>query len=88
MKRTASAIVFGAGLAVVWLLPLFRMRTLLWQAVWACLILVLAGGGWVIYRSNVETERGLQKVSNILLGFVIVQMVIAAFIVFEAAKKR
>ncbi len=85
MKRSIALLI---GIAVVWMLPLFRMRTLLWQAVWACLMLVLAGGGWLIYRSDTETERGLQKVSNILLGFVIVQMVVIAFVVFEAAKKR
>lgn len=85
MKRSVALLI---GIAVVWMLPLFGMRTLLWQAVWACLMLVLAGGGWLIYRSDTETERGLQKVSNILLGFVIVQMVVVAFIVFEAAKKR
>ena len=85
MKRSVALLI---GIAVVWMLPLFRMRTLLWQAAWACLMLALAGGGWLIYRSDPETERGFQKVSNVLLGFVIVQMVVVAFIVFEAAKKR
>ena len=80
---------WGWGIFVlVWTLPLFGIWSLIWRAVWVSLIPIVGAAAWLVYRSNPKTERGLERLSNVLLGFVIVQILVVAFIVFEAAQKR
>lgn len=61
------------------------MHGALWRALWFCLALIYVGTYWLMSKSDVDTEGGLQKVSNLLLGLVWVQVAVVIFIAFEAS---
>ncbi len=70
-----------------WLLAFPRKETQIWQAVWVGLAIIYGGAYYLVSRSNTDTDRGLQKVSSILLSLVGLQIAVAILIGFEAAKK-
>jgi hypothetical protein len=70
-----------------WVLAFPRAATLDWKAVWVRLAIIYGGAYYLLSRSDTQTERGLQKASSILIGLVGVQIAVAIFMAFEAAKK-
>jgi len=73
---------------VVWIWIFFQMGSPLFKAVWACLVIFNVGAYWLASRSNIDTERGLQRVSSLLIGLIYVQIAVAIFIAVEAAGKK
>ena len=73
---------------VLWIVLLFEMHSPLWQALWFCLAVIYVGAFWLLSRSDIDTEAGLERASNVLLGLVCVQIAFVIFIAFQASGKK
>jgi uncharacterized membrane protein YedE/YeeE len=73
---------------IFWILGLFDMHAPLWKALWCCLAVIYVGAFWLVSRGDIDTETGLQRVSNVLLGLLAVQIAVMFFIAFRAAGTR
>jgi hypothetical protein len=88
-KTRLRWITLGLVLCVQWIAPFFVLHAPLWKAFWFCLVVVYAGGFWLIFRSDIDTESGLERATNVLLGFVLFQIAVVVFlVVFRSALTR
>jgi heme A synthase len=70
-------------------LGLLDMHGRLWIAFWLCLAVFYVVAFLALSKgSDIDTETGLQRVTNVILGFLVVQIAVAFFIAFQAASKR
>lgn len=80
---------WGIGVWVLlWISGFFQMGPPLWKILWALLGVINLGAYWFVSGENIDTERGLQKVSQVLIGFIYVQIAVAVFLAIEATGKR
>jgi hypothetical protein len=88
-KNKTRRIRLGLLLCVQWIAPFFVLRAPLWKAFWICLVVVYAGATWLLFRSDIDTESGLARAMNVLLGVVVFQIVAMVFlVVFQSALTR
>jgi len=82
-----SRLRWSLGLLLVpWIIPFFLLHSPLWKSVWLCMLAVYAGAFWLIRRSDIDTETGLHRASNVLFGIVLFQIVVVVFlVVFRSA---
>jgi hypothetical protein len=74
---------------IFWILGLFDMHGLPWIAMWLSLAVIYGGALWILSRGcDIDTETGLERVSNVMLGFIVVQIAVVLFIAFQAAGTR
>jgi hypothetical protein len=79
----------AATTLVSWFFPLLHMHEPLWKALWFCLLVIYVGAFWVLSRgSDIDTEAGLKRATNVMLGLMVVQIAVMFFIAFQAAGAR
>jgi hypothetical protein len=65
------------------------MHGSLWRVAWLCLGAIYVGALWLLSKgSDIDTEAGLYRVSNVMLGFIVVQIAAVLFLAFQAAGTR
>jgi len=73
----------------VWIWGFLDMHGRLWRGAWLCLAAIYLGALWLLSKgSDIDTEAGLQRVSNVMLGFIVVQIVVVFFVAFQSAGTR
>ena len=61
----------------------------LWRAAWLCLGAIYVGAFWILSKgSDIDTEAGLYRVSNVMLGFRVVQTAVVFFLAFQLGGTR
>jgi hypothetical protein len=85
--KNKTRLLIGAWL-VPWIVGLWDMHTPLWRALWFCLAVIHVGAYRLLYRTDIDTEAGLERVSTVLLGLVCLQIAAVIFIAFQAAGKN
>jgi len=71
---------------LLWVLAFVGMKTLLWEVVWVALAIIYVGAYYRLQRTNIETEVGLQKASNVLIALVGVQIAVLIFAIAFARR--
>jgi hypothetical protein len=85
--KNKTRLLIGVWL-VPWIVGLLDMHTPLWRALWFCLAVIYVGAYRLLYRSDIDTEAGLKRVSHLILGFVCLQIAFVIFIAFQAGGKK
>jgi len=62
------------------------MKTVLWEAVWVGLAVIYVGAYYTLLRTDVETGRGLQRASSVLIALVGVQIAVLVFAITFARR--
>ena len=72
-----------------WGVPFFFFNGAWLKALWLCMFVVYAGAAWLIYLSDIDTERGLERSTNVFLGLVLFQIaVVALLVIFRSSLAR
>jgi len=79
----------GGTWFIFWILGLFHMHERLWRVAWFSLAVIYLGAFWLLSRgSDIDTETGLQRVSNVMIGLIVVQIALAFIMAFRAATTK
>ncbi|HXM59495.1 MAG TPA: hypothetical protein VN950_01480 [Terriglobales bacterium] len=74
---------------IFWIFGLFGMHGRVWTAVWFSLAVIYLGAFWLLSRgSDIDTEAGLQRVSSVMIGLIVVQVAFMFFMAFQAASTK
>jgi len=74
---------------IFWILGLFGMHGSVWTAVWFSLAVIYLGAFWLLSRgSDIDTEAGLQRLSSVMIGLIVVQVAFMFFMAFQAASTK
>ncbi|HSY63641.1 MAG TPA: hypothetical protein VK829_03535 [Terriglobales bacterium] len=69
---------------VVWIWGFLDMHGHLWRGAWLCLAVIYMGAFWLLSKgSDIDTEAGLRRVSNVMVGFIVVEIAVVFFIAFK-----
>lgn len=60
--------------AAVLLVRIFLLNTFSERVLVSCLFVMNVGAFWLASRSDIDTEAGLQRASNLILGFMLFQI--------------
>jgi hypothetical protein len=85
MTAKTKAALAWTPLIGIWVWDIFSIDGRLFKALFACIVVVILCAYWMASRSDPETEPGLQKISNVFLGFLCFQIAVMLFIAFHAA---
>lgn len=87
-KNKAALIRIAGARFFSWTVGFLHTPTPLWKVLWFCLAGIYVGAYWLISRIDIDTETRLQRLSNVLIGFGVIQIAVVIFIAFQAAGKK
>jgi hypothetical protein len=67
--------------AAVLLVRIFSLNTFSERVLVSCLFAMNVGAFWLASRSDIDTDAGLQRASNIILGFMLFQIAAISLLV-------
>ncbi len=73
---------------VIWILGFLDTHGRLWRGLWLGLAVIYLGALWLLSKgSDIDTEAGLRRVLNVMLGFIVVEIAVVFFIAFRAGTR-